>query len=101
MIFQKIATKLCRYLRVKNIVEITLSRSVSKINGFLCLTQKFKMAAKSGRKTIFGKSRQVTLQIPCRSKIACISLHFRDKRVFAFYAEIQDGRQKWPEKLFW
>ena len=43
---------------VKNFVEITLSRSVSEINVFLCLTQKFKMAAKSGRKTIFGKSRQ-------------------------------------------
>ena len=24
-----------------------------------------------------------------------ISLHFRNKRVFAFNAEIQDGRQKW------
>ena len=36
-------------LRVKNFVEITLSRSVSKINTFfLPFTQKFKMAAKSG-----------------------------------------------------
>ena len=30
-----------------------------------------------------------------------ISLRFRDKHVFAFYAEIQDGRQKWQENDFW
>ena len=29
-----------------------------------------------------------------------ISLHFRDKRVFAFYVEIQDGHQKWRENNF-
>ena len=29
-----------------------------------------------------------------------ISLRFIDKRVFAFYAEIQDGRQKWRENGF-
>ena len=71
---------------------------------FLRLTQKFKMAAKSGRKTILGKSCQYALQIPCESKIASkiasILLCFRDKRVFAFYTEIQDGRQKWPGKSF-
>ena len=42
-------------LRVKNFIEIALSCSVSEINTFWCLTQKFKMAAKSGRKTIFAK----------------------------------------------
>ena len=42
-------------LRVKNFIKIALSRSVSKINAFLCLTQKFKMAAKSGGKTFFAK----------------------------------------------
>ena len=30
-----------------------------------------------------------------------ISLHFRDKGVFTFKAEIQDGRQKWRENDFW
>ena len=45
-------------LPVKNFVEIALSRSISKINRFLCFTQKFKMAVKSGRKTIFAKKRQ-------------------------------------------
>ena len=43
-------------LRVKNYVEIALSRSISEINAFLHLTQKFKMAAKSGGKTNFVKS---------------------------------------------
>ena len=45
-------------LHVKNFVEIALSRSVSDINRFLCLTQKFKMATKSGGKMIFAKSCQ-------------------------------------------
>ena len=29
-----------------------------------------------------------------------ISHHFQDTGVFAFYAEIQDGHQKWPENDF-
>ena len=29
-----------------------------------------------------------------------ISLRFRDKRLFVFNAEIQDGRQKWRENNF-
>ena len=45
-------------LWVKNFVEIVLSRSISEINSFLRLTQKFKMAAKSGGKTISAKSHQ-------------------------------------------
>ena len=31
----------------------------------------------------------------------CISHRFPDKCVFTFYAEIQDGRQKWQENDFW
>ena len=45
-------------LWVKNFIEIALFHSVSEINMFLHPTQKFKMAAKSGGKTIIGKSRQ-------------------------------------------
>ena len=45
-------------LRVKNFVEIALSCSISEINTFLHFTQKFKMATKSGGKTIFEISRQ-------------------------------------------
>ena len=44
-------------LWVINFGEIALIRSVSEINTFLYLRQKFKMAAKSGGKTILGKSR--------------------------------------------
>ena len=35
----------------------------------------------------------------CRNR--SIWLRFRDKHVFAFYAEIQDGCQKWRENNFW
>ena len=45
-------------LRVKNFVEIALSRSVSEINMFSCFIQNFKMAVKRRGKTIFAKSRQ-------------------------------------------
>ena len=41
-------------LWVKIFVEIALSRSISKINALLHFTQKFKMAAKSGRQVIFA-----------------------------------------------
>ena len=51
-------------LQFKNFIEIALSRSVFEINTFLRLRQKFKMAAKSGEKTVFGKSHKYTLQIP-------------------------------------
>ena len=60
---------------VQNFVEIALPRTVSKINAFLHFTQKFKMAAKSGGKAIFAKSRQKTLHIPCGSKISSKSLY--------------------------
>ena len=51
-------------LGVKNFDEIALSCIVSEMNVFLHFTQKVKMAAKNGGKTIFGKSRQSTLKIP-------------------------------------
>ena len=44
------------------------------------------MATKSGGKTIFANSRQIPVgQKFCRN------------RIFAFNAEIEDGRQKWRE----
>ena len=90
-------------LRVKNFVEIALSCSVSDINRFLRLTQKFKTAAKSGRKTIFWKIASRLCRYPvgqtfCRNR--SISLRFQDKQVFVFNAEIQDGCQKWQENDF-
>ena len=49
-------------IEIKNSIKITLSHPVSEINVFLCFTQKFKMATKNSRKTIFGKRHQLTLQ---------------------------------------
>ena len=48
MIFESTDT-----LRVKNFIENALSRSVIEINTFLHLTQKFKMANKSGQEKVF------------------------------------------------
>ena len=44
--------------RSKIFVKTELSHTVSEINVFLCFMQKFKMATKNGRKTIFVKSGQ-------------------------------------------
>ena len=56
------------------------------------------MAAKNGRKTTFGKTRQLTLGIPWRSKILMKSLYLapclRYIYTFLFSAKIQDGRHK-------
>ena len=84
-------------LRVKNFVEIALSCPVSEITAFLRLTQKFKMAAKSGWKTKFAKvasSPADTLWVKNFVKIARSRFDFQDKQVSAFNTEIQDGRQK-------
>ena len=51
------------------------SCTVPKINLFLHFTQKFKMAAKNGRKAIFVKCRHYTLQIPCGLKLSLKSLY--------------------------
>ena len=69
--------------QVKNFIEITVSRSLSEINTFWC-----------------GK-----LPVDCADNLRVknvveISLRFGDKHIFAFYTEIQDGRQKWRENVF-
>ena len=63
----------CGYPGVKN-----LSCTVYEVKAFLCFTQKFKMAARNGGKTIFGKSRQLTQHIPCGLKISSKSLYLAD-----------------------
>ena len=68
--WEKLPVESTDTLWVKNFVEIALSRTISKKNVFLHFRQKFKMAAKNGKKVIFVKSRQYTLQIPCMSKIS-------------------------------
>ena len=69
-------------LQDKNFVEITLSLTISEKNAFLHFTQKFKMGAKNGGKTIFGKKLQINLHIPNGSIILSKSpylLRFQDK----------------------
>ena len=101
---RNVANRLCRFLRVKNFVEIALARSVSDINRFLRLTQKFKMASKSVRKTIFRKIASRLCRYPVGQKFRrnrSIWLCFQDKWVFVFNTEIQDGCQKSQENDFW
>ena len=85
-------------LWVKNFVEIALSRSVSKIKVFLNFTQKFKMAGKRFWERSLIDSAG-TLWVKSFIEIALSPLHFQNKRIFAFYPEIQDGHQKWRENV--
>ena len=66
----KVVNRLCKYPADQ---KFRRNRSISLRFPdkcfFFCFMQKFKMAAKSGGKNIFGKSHQYTLQIPCGSKI--------------------------------
>ena len=89
---------------IKNFNEITLSGIVSEINAVLHFTQKFKMATKNGGKTIFGKNHKLP-PIPClgvknSDEIAVSHTFFRDKCVFTFDAEIQDGPQTGRKMIF-
>ena len=64
--------------------------------------QKFKMATKVGEKQFLEKVAGRLCKYPVGQKChrnRSITLRFQDKWIFAFYAEIQDGRQKWREKV--
>ena len=80
-------------LGVKNFIEITLS--------FLHFLQNFKMADKYGRKTFFGKNWQMTMRTPWGSTILSKSLSRTISEINLFYAEFQDGHQKWCGNNFW
>ena len=81
-IFEKWPVDTADTLRVKTLVKIALSRTVSEINvflhfmkkfkmaAFLHFMQKFKMAAKNGGTPIIRKRHQYTLQVPWGSKIS-------------------------------
>ena len=72
--WQNIADDTVYTLGVKNFVEMAVSHTISEINAFLHFTQKFNMAVKNGRKTMFCKKLQ-TLHIPCGSKSLSKSLN--------------------------
>ena len=62
------------------------------------------MATKNGGKQFLGKLASRLCTYPMDQKFLrnrSISHCFRDKCVFAFYAEVQDGRHKWRENDFW
>ena len=97
--WEKSAVDSAATLRVKN----CQNHSISEISRFLRLSQKFKMAAKSGQENVFWQKS--TVDSPHIQRVKnfvkiTLSLRFRDKQVFAFNAEIQDGRQKWWENNF-
>ena len=56
--WEKLPVNSADILWVKKFVEIALSRTVPEINAFLHFTQKFKMVAQIGGKTIFEKNCQ-------------------------------------------
>ena len=61
-----------------------------------------KMATRNGDKKIFRKNCQLTLWIPLEVKIFSeITLFHTVSKINAFYAEFQDGHQKWREYIFW
>ena len=63
----------------------------------VCVLCRNSKAAKNGGKTIiFPASRLCRYPVFQKSyRNHSILYHFRDKYVSVFYAEIQDGRQKW------
>ena len=82
------------------------------MNVFLDFTQKFKTAAEKCWEIVFffflfflgGEIARRVCRYPGGQKFYqknSISHRFRYKCVFAFYAEIQDGHQKWWEKDLW
>ena len=78
--------------------EITLSRTVSEINVCLRFTQKFKMAAKRGGKTICEKDTSILCWHPVSQKFRqnrSISHRVRDKCVFTFFCK----NPRWPPKM--
>ena len=84
-------------LLVKNFVKINLCHTVSEINVFLHFTQKFKMAAKNGQENDFWGKSPVDSRYPADQKFRQVS---EINTFFAFYAEIQDGHQKWRGNNF-
>ena len=75
-------------LRDKNFVLITLTCTVSEINEFLWFMQKFK-TAKTGGKTIFGKTWQMTLLIPWAKIFVQIALSYTVSEINAFLSFTQ------------
>ena len=90
-------------LQVKNFMEITLSCSISEINGILHVRRNSRWSPKVAGKQFLRKNASRLCRYPVDQKFCwnrSISFRFRDKHIFVFYEEIQDGHQKWRENNF-
>ena len=76
-LLHNLVSRLCRYTEgKKNVIEITLSCSVSEINVFLSFTQKLTMTAKICGKNFGAKSQVVSAVSPwINCFIKCLHLH--------------------------
>ena len=81
-------------------LRITWGSKIS-LKSFLHFLQNFKMADKYGGKTFFGKNWQMTMRTPWGSTILSKSLSRTISQINPFYAEFQDGHQKWYGNNFW
>ena len=87
----------------KILLKMALSHSVSNINRFLPLTQKFKMASKSGRKTIFRKIASRLCRYPAGQKFCrnrSISLHFRNRQVLLLTQKFKMAAKSGGKTIF-
>ena len=68
----------------------------------MCFTQKFKMAAKMAGKQFLRKVASRLCNYPVGQKFCWKLLYLNVCQItfFLFYAEIQDGCQKWQESDF-
>ena len=92
---RKVASRLCRYPAGQKFHQ---NRSIS----LCCILRRWPL--KVAGKLFLRKVTSRLFKYPLGQKFGqnhSISFRFREKRVFAFKAEIQDGRQKWREKDFW
>ena len=90
----------CTILRVKNLLEIALSLTVSEIFSIFYFPLKTKMAAKSGENWHFSPLYKILLYYPVGQKFTRNrSISYRSRDIFnvLFSAKIQDGRQKWQK----
>ena len=95
---KKNTSRICRYPAGQNFVVYAVSHTVYEINAFLRFTQKFKMADQKWRENyVWGKSPVDSAYTLWVKNFVEIILSSTVIEINAFYAEIQDGRQKWQE----
>ena len=89
MIWQKLASRICRSPGIKSFAEIALALSIFKINTFYT---KIKDGCQKWWESDFGENSPV--ESPGIKNFVSIS------KINMFYTEIQDGHQMWQENNF-